>query len=203
MDWTLDFISIHNLLLSYCSKISYTTREIDISTGLETPVSTGRMPGTAWAVLNASAFKFFSTGQTNWPVLNCFMPTTLVTFLFPFLFSFSFLFHSIVQCITNFRITESHFTRVTTITRFHYTRIKILFDKSQGSHDYTTITTFHFTVFTRLYKNHKMLTRFHFSLPFSGYRFFIPNIQFKEGPLPLLLLLGWLFIHAHKRHQDT
>ena len=109
---------------------------------------------------------------------------------FPFLFSFFFLFHSIAQCITNFRITESHFTRVTTITRFHYTRIKILFDKSQGSQDYTTITTFHFTVFTRLQKNHKMLTRFHFSLPLSGYRFFIPNIQFKEGPLPLLLLLG-------------
>ena len=114
------------------------------------------------------------------------------TGFFSFLFSFSFLFFFFPQRRPS-QISKLHnhnFSRVTTITRFHYTRIKILFDKSQGSQDYTTITTFHFTVFTRLHKNHKMLTRFHFSLPFSGYRFFIPNIQFKEGPLPLLLLLG-------------
>ena len=38
----------------------YTARKIDMSTGPETPVSTGRAPGTAWSVLNVFAF---STGQ--------------------------------------------------------------------------------------------------------------------------------------------
>ena len=38
----------------------HTAREMRISTGPEPPVSTGWAPGTAWAVLNGSAF---STGQ--------------------------------------------------------------------------------------------------------------------------------------------
>ena len=183
----------HHLLFTTTARgMEYTQLEKCVLVPGQNPrlVPVGR--SVPWAVLNALHLVLAKTpGTKGIHQYRSLCPYRVSGFVsFPFLFSFFFLFHSIAQCITNFRITESHFTRVTTITRFHYTRIKILFDKSQESQDYTTITTFHFTVFTRLHKNHKMLTRFHFSLPFSGYRFFIPNIQFKEGPLPLLLLLG-------------
>ena len=48
-----------NIVVYLVTRID-TAREMDISTGPEPPVSTGRAPGTTWSVLNVFAF---STGQ--------------------------------------------------------------------------------------------------------------------------------------------
>ena len=75
--------------------------------------------------------------------------------------SFSFLFFSFLIFFSFFsshssghrkfhNYTNHNFTRVTTITRFNFRRIK---NSSQGSQEYITITRFQFT---RLEKNHKI-----------------------------------------------
>ena len=90
------------------------------------------------------------------------MPFYLVPAKTPgFFLFFSFLFFFFPQHRPS-QISELHnhnSSKVTTITRFYFTRIKNSFDKSQGSQDYTTITRIHFT---RLQKNHKIQIHYNY-----------------------------------------
>ena len=99
---------------------------------------------------------------------------------FSFLFSFSFLFFSSHSSGHHkfHNYTNHNFTRVTTITRFNFRRIK---NSSQGSQEYITITRFQFT---RLEKNHKI--RIHNNYKSSLAEF--PSL-YAAGGAPLCLWL--------------
>ena len=115
------------------------------------------------------------------PVLNRFVNTMFLFLFFSFLFSFSFLLFSSHRSGHHkfHNYTNHNFTRVTTITRFNFRRIK---NSSQGSQEYITITRFHFT---RLEKNHKI--RIHNNYKSSLAEF--PTLYAAGGARPLCLWL--------------
>ena len=113
------------------------------------------------------------------PVLNRFVNIMFLFLFFSFLFSFSFLFFSSHSSGHHkfHNYTNHNFTRVTTITRFNFTRIK---NSSQGSQEYITITRFHFISYK---KNHKI--QIHNNYKTSEAEF--PDRSAGGGPRPLCL----------------